>query len=248
MPARRRAYGLLALAAAALLAGLVFGRGDRRNRIPLPLRMLSSALVWAAALVLWRAAPHGPLRARAGLAAAGMACGFLGDLVMARVIPLPQHVMFGMLAFGAGHVQYMRAASFLIHQGHEGPEALGGSNLRVLRALRGSRPALIASSAVAVAGWRALVYSPSQPAPLGYAALAYALLLSSMAGLGGALAWRDRRYAPLAAGGALFFLSDLILAGELFRGLFFPHIGDAIWLTYLTGQGLIVTTLGTAST
>ena len=72
-----------------------------------------------------------------------------------------------------------------------------------------------------------------------------ALLLASMSGMSAALAVRDRQYLSLAIGGALFFISDLILAGELFRNLFFPHIGDAIWLTYLTGQGLIVEALGT---
>jgi hypothetical protein len=151
-----------------------------------------------------------------------MGCGALGDLVMARVIPLPQHVLFGMLAFGAGHVQYLRAAS-----------RAGGAGAPIA-------PALLGSAAVALGGWRLLAYSPAQPAPLNAASLAYALLLSSVAGAGAALAARDRRKAPLAAGGALFLLSDLVLAGELFRGLDFPQIGDVVWLTYLTGQALII--------
>lgn len=254
MPHRRLADICFALAAAVLLAGLARGGGDgARNRIPRPLRMLSSALVWAGALLLWRGAPAGERRGRAGLAAAGMGFGFLGDLIMARVIPLPQHVIFGMLAFGAGHVQYLRAAGTLPpeHEGtktrrHEGAQARrkeeGESILRacVPSCLRGKKAALAGAAAAGAGGWRLLAYAPVQPAPINAASLVYALLLSAMAGVGATRAAEDPRRWPLAVGGGLFFLSDLILAGELFRGLFFPHIGDTVWLTYLTGQGLIV--------
>lgn len=230
----RLAYLLLALAALTLIAGLAIGnRDDRRNRIPLPLRMLSSLLVWAAALLLWRLAPPGRPRARAGLTAAGMGCGLLGDLIMARVIPLPQHVIFGMLAFGVGHGCYMGATA-------------GKLADRRMPMLRGTTlDALITSWIIGALGWRVLARNPAQPAALNYAALAYALLLASMAGMGVALASGETRYNRLALGGALFFVSDLILAGELFRDLFFPHIGDTIWLTYIIGQGLIVESLGT---
>jgi hypothetical protein len=51
---------------------------------------------------------------------------------------------------------------------------------------------------------------------------------------------------PLAIGAALFLLSDLILAGELFSGLKFPLIGDVIWLTYGPAQALIVYAAGAA--
>ena len=59
--------------------------------------------------------------------------------------------------------------------------------------------------------------------------------------------WRcDRRFVPLALGGALFLLSDLILAGDMFSGLYFPLIGDVIWLTYGPAQMLIVYSIGAA--
>lgn len=231
----RLAYVFLGLAALTLLTGLALGnREDQRNRIPLPLRMLSSLLVWAAALLFWRCAPAGESRKQAALAAAGMGFGSLGDFVMARVIPLPEHVIFGMLAFGAGHGCYIGATA--------GKLAERGQPV-----LRGLAPGALVSSGIAgVIGWRLMAYNPAKPVALNYAALAYALLLASMAGLGVALATRDPRYNTLALGGALFFLSDLILAGELFRDLFFPHIGDVIWLSYIAGQGLIVEALGAA--
>lgn len=206
----------LALAAALLLAGLALGRSDGRNRIPLPIRMLSSGLVLLAALL---AARRGGRAAR--LAARGMGCGFLGDLIMARVIPLPQHVVGGMLAFGAGHALYIRAML-----------------VRAQGANRPIAPFLAGGWAVALAGWWALARNPDRGPALNAAALIYALLLGSMAGLGAT------RAARLAAGGGLFLLSDLILAGELFRDLSFPNSGDVIWLTYIAGQALIVDGLG----
>jgi hypothetical protein len=228
--ARRRAVGVLyALSGALLLLGLLFGRYDprRRNRIPLPVRMLSSALVLACALLLWRNAAPRSKRA-AGLVAAGMGCGFVGDLVMAEVFPLPEHVIYGMLAFGAGHGLYMRA--FL-------DRARGADTAR--------RPATFGAAwAVALAGWWALVRNPAISPKLNYGALGYGLLLSSMSGQAAWLAAQDRRYAPLALGGALFLLSDVILASELFRKLHVTSIGDVIWLTYIAGQGLIVGTIG----
>jgi hypothetical protein len=65
-----------------------------------------------------------------------------------------------------------------------------------------------------------------------------------MAGSGAALALNRPDYLPVASGGALFLVSDMILASELFRGTHFPQIGDIVWLTYITGQGLIVNGMG----
>src|SRR5258707_10247550 len=101
-------YGL---GAALLLLGLLFGKPDakRTNRIPKPVRMLTSALVLACALLLRRNEQRARRHDQAELVAAGMGSGFLGDLIMAEVIRLPEHVLFGMLAFGAGHTCYIRA-------------------------------------------------------------------------------------------------------------------------------------------
>src|SRR5689334_16060042 len=108
-PQRRVVYTLYALAATLLLIGLLFGKRDAKdvNRIPLAARILSSALVLACALLLWRAPSAKGRRAQTGLVAGGMGSGFLGDLIMAEVIPLPQHILFGMLTFGAGHTLYI---------------------------------------------------------------------------------------------------------------------------------------------
>jgi hypothetical protein len=224
----RLAYLLLAAAAGLMLFGLVRGPTDpdRRQRLALPIRMCASLLVWAAALIFRFAASPGPQRVRAERIAAGMGCGTLGDLVMAEVLPTPHTVASGMLSFGIGHGFYIRA--FTDAAGMQ-PLALAGG--------------LCSGWGAALLGWRALVADPNEthaPLALQYAALAYALLLGAMAGIGAARAAVDPRESGVAVGAALFLLSDLILAGELFRKLYFPFIGDAIWLTYLTGQALIV--------
>ena len=232
-PSRRAVFALFTLAAALLLLGLALGRPDarRRNRIPLPMRMLSSALVLAAALLLWKDADARSERG-ARLVATGMGCGLLGDLVMARVIPLPQHVIFGMLSFGAGHTLYIQA--FL----ERSRQAAVTGHLY---------PALGAAWAIALAGWWALVRNPEMDRMLNYGSLAYALLLASMSGTAASLGAQDRRYTPAALGGGLFLASDLILASELFRKTHFPGIGDLIWMTYIVGQALIVESVGRPS-
>jgi len=100
LPYRRVARALYGLAGALLLLGLIFGKRDERgvNRIPKAVRMLSSALVLLCAVLQRRVG-----RNELDLVAAGMGCGFLGDLIMAQVVPLPEHVLFGMLTFGMGH-------------------------------------------------------------------------------------------------------------------------------------------------
>ncbi len=222
--ARTLMYALDGLAGLLLVLGLLLGkRGDQGiNTIPRWVRMSSSALVLLGALLQARAGPPGQRR----LTAAGMGCGFAGDLIMAELTGLPEHVLFGMLAFGAGHGCYIQAFAARARQ--------------LAAAPRAERAALPLAWLVGLLGWLVLVRNPAISAALNYAALAYALLLASMAGAAAALAARDRRYAGVAAGGALFLASDLILAARLFRQAHFTQIGDVVWLTYITGQALIV--------
>jgi hypothetical protein len=219
--ARRAIRLIYALAGLLLFLGLLLGQRDERgvNRIPRPLRMLSSALVLLAALAQAR---RGPPR----LVAAGMGCGFVGDLIMAELLPLPEHVLFGMLSFGVGHGCYLRA--------------LGARRAAAPDIPAAGRAALPLAWLVALVGWLGLVRNPAIGAALNYGALAYALLLASMAGAAAALATTDRRYTGAAVGGGLFLLSDLILAARLFRQAHFTQIGDVVWLTYIAGQALIV--------
>ena len=47
-----------------------------------------------------------------------------------------------------------------------------------------------------------------------------------------------------ALGAALFLLSDLLLAAQLFNGVKFRLIGDVVWMLYGPAQMLIVYSIG----
>jgi hypothetical protein len=193
--------------------------------------LVSSACVLTAALIAWR---RDALRGDAGVTrrlAQGMACGLMGDLIMGRALPLSDslYVPAGMVAFGAGHIAYLAAVRDLAAR-HD------------LRRRGHSIGALAFSTIVAAAAWQRWVRN-DQRALLSYAALGYGLLLATMAGKGLDLALQKRSLAPLAAGGALFVTSDLVLGARLLRNLDFPGRDNAIWLSYILGQALIVWTV-----
>jgi len=222
-PPLRRNYfaGLWLLWAALLFGGFLFGPADPYGRMPLWTRITSSIILvitgwsWYA---LYRAHP----RSRALLLlAVGMTCGLLGDLILAGLLPGGRSVLGGITAFGVGHIFYIMAA------------------------LRLGKPRPLALSIwllLGLVGWYLMVFHGQDAGVLHWAALPYALLLASTAGFATCLLAQDRLYLLFAIGAALFFLSDLILAGSLFSGLQFRLIDDVIWLTYGPGQMLIVWT------
>jgi hypothetical protein len=223
-------WGLLALWAALLVFGFVFGRPtpDRRNRLPLPARMGSSAVLVLAALVWWWAGTKGTsLSSYGALLLLGMALGFLGDLILAGLIPLPRRVISGILAFGLGHVAYI--AAFI-----QASRVLG---LPLTSALPAALAVYLAMAAVL---WTLLVRSPSQPPALNAGTGVYSLLLAAMAAVAMALALQDGRFLLLALGGLLFVASDLILGNQIMRGTAWPYSGDVIWVTYTVAQAAIV--------
>ncbi|NOX61604.1 MAG: lysoplasmalogenase [Chloroflexi bacterium] len=215
--------------AALLFGGFLFGRWDaaEQRRMPLWTRMFSSAALVLAAWSLFIFTRQTPLAHFSLFIALGMTLGLLGDLFMAQVLPAPNRVMAGIAAFGFGHIFYIIAL-------------LGFGNRFGLADPMARWAAWLAWMAVAVVGWYILVFRGQETSALHWAALPYALLLASTAGVATGLALQAPLLTPLALGAALFLLSDLILAGQLFSGLRFPFIGDVVWLTYGPGQMLIV--------
>ena len=221
---------LLAVWAALLILGFAFGRFDqeRINRIPRVNKMLSSAILVICAVIWWLAgAADTPLAGYAGLLFFGMASSFLGDLIMAQLLPLPQHVLFGMGAFGVAHLLYI-----------VGYLQLGGVLGLQSGAARAAGLAILLVLAVVL--WWTLIRSPQTPAVLNYGSLGYALLLAAMAGLAVSLALQEARFVPLALGALLFLVSDVFLGHRLFKGGKFLLVGDLVWMTYVVGQLLIV--------
>ncbi|HEU4784097.1 MAG TPA: lysoplasmalogenase [Ktedonobacterales bacterium] len=213
---------------AALLLGSVVASILSRQRMVTGLRLASSlALVvaaWSWHLVA-RATPTVTLFAL--LVALGMTLGFVGDLLLADALPIEQGFLAGMGAFALGHLAYIAAILSL--------------TLRFQWVVEGI--ALL----VGLAGWYVVVFRGGKDAMmLRWAALPYALLLATTAGVATGLAIQTPAFLPLALGAALFLVSDLLVAGEQFGSLRFPHSGDAVWLTYGPAQMLIVYAVNSA--
>lgn len=228
----------------AIWAGLLFGgyalsrrRGAQAQRI-LTWTRLGSSLALVVAGWSWLAAAWAmPVRSFALLIAAGMTLGFLGDLFMAGVIGRIPNELGGMAAFGAGHLAYIAAIISYAAKLGSSP----GARLT----------AWTAWLAIGIVGWYFAVWRgaraiPDGATPMHWAALPYALLLSSTAGATTGLALQAAIFAPLALGAALFLFSDMLIAADIFSQRRFRWQDDLIWLTYGPGQMLIVYSIGAA--
>jgi hypothetical protein len=224
---------LLVLWALFLFGGFVFGAKEATRRMPRWTRMASSLTLVVAAFSWAFFTRQTPVSSYSLVVAIGMVCGFVGDLWLAGVLPGGRSVLGGIAAFSLGHILYITAFwRFANQSGLTDPaRRLSAWTIWLL---------------IGAVGWY-LVVGRGRPLTLHHwAALPYALLLASTAGVASGLAWQDGRFIPLAIGATLFLLSDLILAGELFAGLQFRLIGDVIWLTYGPAQMLIVYSVGAA--
>lgn len=226
---------LAALWAALLFGGFILGKrwDDGTRRMPVWTRMASSfVLVLAAWYWIFLSYDNEAIRYALPVAF-GMTLGFFGDQFMAKLITSSEHyVLGGISAFGLGHVAYIVA---FVGFG----DRIGATSYRI--------EAWLVWLVIGVIGWYLAVYrGQTKRTMLHYAALPYALLLSSTAGFATGLALNYVAYAPLALGCALFLLSDLLLAARLFNGLSFPYIDDLVWLLYGPAQMLIVYSVGVA--
>lgn len=213
---------------AALLLGSVVASFLARQRLATRLRLASSAILVLAAWSWHLVARDTPGVAEfALLIALGMTLGFLGDLLLADALPVKRGFLAGMAAFALGHIAYIAA---ILSQTPQVQWAVAGIALLV-----------------GLAGWYAVVFRGGNGVMLlRWAALPYALLLATTAGVAVGLAIQTPAFFPLALGAALFLASDLLVAGGQFGRIHFPHIGDAVWLTYGPAQMLIVYAVNSA--
>jgi hypothetical protein len=229
-PKRERDWlvGLLLLWGSLLFGGFLFGTTDSSQTqcIPTWARMASSftlaVVAWS-----WLLGARGGLRLFSTLIAIGMTFGLVGDLVLAELMPVPNPVPTGMAAFSLGHVAYISAIL-----------SLGRS--AGLKAPFRRWVSLFCCLAVGLAAWFLIVFPAEAPVELRSAALGYTLLLATTAGTALGLAIQRPDCIPLAVGGCLFLISDLVLAGQLFGRFHFYLLNAAVWLTYGPAQMLIV--------
>lgn len=231
--------GLLILWAVLLFGGFIFNSPvEATRRMPTWTRMASSGTLVVAAVSWYLFTRNTPAAGYALLVAVGMAFGFMGDLLLAGVLPGGSRFIPGLISFAIGHVFYITAMlRFASATGLTSAGPRWGS--------------LVVWLIIAVAGWyvvvwRGAVVSGIEPGVVHWLALPYAILLATTTAVAMGLALQDGRFIPLAVGATLFLLSDLILAGDRFSGLSFPLISDVIWLTYGPAQMLIVYSVGVA--
>jgi hypothetical protein len=223
-------YFLYGLELLLLAAGLALGKpnADRTCRLPTPLRMTLSAILVLAAAIGWLVGARGTsVEGFAALIFTGMAAGFAGDLIMARVIQTPNRLISGMAAFGIGHVLYLAGLLRLTSQTGKAPSV-------TIAAL------LVAVSAFCVWAWFTQVRRPGGSKAINAGSLIYGLLIGCVTTLAIALALRDAHYLGLALGALLFLCSDFVLGNWVIHGHVWPGVNDVIWSAYVSGQLLIV--------
>lgn len=220
-----------------LFGGMLFGElneGQTRHG-PGWCRMASSMVLVGAGWIGALALVGRPASRYAALIAVGMTLGLLGDLFnagwMERISKLG--TLGGMISFGLGHIAYIAACLDLRRRAG-------------LTAAAPLRNALIAWELFALAGWYFVAWRGTDNLPLRLPALPYCLLLAGTAGFTSGLALQSRWLIGLGLGGALFLISDLILAVPLFGKSFYLS-GDAVWATYGPGQMLIVYSIPAAA-
>ena len=229
---------LLTVWAAFLFGGFLLGPTRENRRISRRARIASSVMLAAAGWSWQFFAAESDVWQYASLIAMGITFGLIGDLFLANLLnrSRSRSMMGGIGAFAIGHLFYISGILLLVNRFHlNRPGPLWG--------------ALIGFWLAALAGWYVVVLrGQATPSPLHWAALPYALLLATTAGLAAGAALQNPAFFPLALGAFLFLFSDLVLAGALFSDLHFPLVHDVVWLTYGPGQMLIVFSIGAAMT
>lgn len=195
------------------------------GRVARPIRMaIAASLVLAAALV-WAESSDGPNAIYAKWVTAGMFASFIGDLVMARLIPVPNRLLGGMVAFGIGHTIYIRGYAATL-------EALTGTAVPAAWITAG-----VLYTVLNIAGWWKLVRNPAKPLALNIGALLYGTWIGIMAAGAFAVAWTaGGGYWLAALGGVVFITSDLLIGLNEIRGHHFENANDWVWFTYIAGQ------------
>lgn len=206
-------YGLWLLL---LLMGFVFSPN------PAPTGRLSIEVRLAALLCLtaanWRIFAHCRSSRFVRFIALGLSIGWLSDFIIAALRIYDDFTSIGLAGFVMMHLFYISA--FLQHRTpRQGDLPLTAGIMTAVSIL-----------------WFVGFYRHSDQGLLPTLSGFYALLMAFTA----ATAAQSRKFAPALLGTILILVADLILAAQLFNGLAFPFITDAIWVLYEAGQAAIV--------
>jgi len=198
------------------------------GRVTRPVRMLVSASLVLAALLIYRDA-GGVVFRYAAWVSLGMAASFVGDLIMARLIPVPSRLVGGMVAFGVGHACYVTGYVRTLHAAGQpvvGPALWLG---------------LFGYGVVTVGGWWVAIRNPQREPAVNVGALVYGSWIGVMASVALALASAlGGAWWATAAGALSFVASDFLIGLTDIRGVRIRRANDWIWVTYVAGQMGIV--------
>jgi hypothetical protein len=196
------------------------------GRLPRPIRMLLSFSLVVAAFVIWLSGAKYP--AYAQWVAFGMLASFIGDLIMARLIPLPNRLIGGMIAFGIAHALYITAFISSI---------VGSLDSWIVGLLVG----FVFYGVVSIGGWQFLIRNPEKETAINIGGLVYGAWVGTMASFALALAVAvGGAFWLTALGGLSFVASDFTIGVTDIRGIKIKNANDWIWLTYVVAQMGIV--------
>jgi hypothetical protein len=192
--------------------------------LPISLSMAISFSLAISAAVVWFTASSS-LKSYCMWILIGMLFSTLGDIIMAGLIKVPDRLIFGMLSFGITHVLYI--AAFI------GKIAQKGNGLYVIP--------FIAYIIILIILWSRYIYRSSAEIFLKIAVLIYGTIIAYMAASAFNLSihWGGTWWLA-AAGGLLFFLSDIIIALAEIGRVYIKDRNLVIWITYILGQGCII--------
>ncbi len=213
----RTILSVLFVAWLALLVSAYLEKAGWRLPWPIPWSHSSFALCLAA-WAHWLVRRGRPAQLFALGIAVGMTLGFFADWLggLARILVL----------FSIAHIAYISAAWNLAGR-------LGLRNRNVWLVSLGT------CILIGTVTWSVTAATAPGIGVYRWPSLAYTILLSATVGTMTAMTIGNCRFTPMAIGALLIFLSDSLLALQLFRGT--PWASDvAVWLLYAPGQMLIV--------
>lgn len=219
--------GWLGLLLASFVAGWTSDRWWHQAR--LDLRMTSCLLLALAAWFAWFHNRSNDQSKSLFWIAVGMTLGFYGDSHVGTRFwwpPFSHAILGGVTLFGLGHLAYIVACLRLrsrqvLPQGIE----LWGT--------------ILSWQAIGLLGWAAIALSSEAQKELRWPTLFYTLLVAATPGASAAVSRRWPAWSWVTWGAILFFMSDLLLAWQLFHQPFMM-IDELTWVCYGTGQMLIV--------
>lgn len=221
-------FGWLGLLLTSFVAGWTSDLWWHQAR--LDLRMVSCLLLALAAWHAWFYNSSVGFSKSLFWIAVGMTLGFYGDSHVGSRLwwpPFPHAILGGVTLFGLGHMAYIAACLRLRSSGQVFPP---------VRKIWGQ---VLLWQIVGLVGWAAIALSSQTEQQLRWPTLLYTLLVAATPGVSNAV---GRHWAPwrwVAWGAVLFFVSDLLLAWQLFHQPFFM-VDELTWVCYGVGQMLIV--------